>query len=413
MQMDPTSRLRLSLGFVSTVVSMIFGTNKGRKNILSPGAIEILYSAYFSRICMGDIAGMLEISPSSATDLVNYLEREEYVKRVPDVENRRSIQVIPTEKGEEWVLSTEEKIYGFLESSLSRLTPDEQKQFADLCTRFSGVYDTASFTSSMRSFRETESQNRIPLIQRRNGRLLRLEEVVDARYAHPHEPDIKEEQMTLEARIPETTEGIQDEITVEQYDHMQRGLRDEGHLPVEELVRTSKPGDSALEIGPGPGYFGLEWLKHTKKTHLTGLEISPAMIRMAEKNSQDYGLSDRATYREGNALSIPFADNCFDRAFSNGSLHEWEDPGRVFSEIFRVLKPGGGFGVSDLRRDLSPEIYQFMLGSCQGPEIKKGFQTSVQAAYTKDELEILLEDIGFRWLQVIAHPYGLVVVGEK
>ena len=154
-----------ALGFVSTVMSMIFGTNKGRKNLLSPGAIEILYSSYFSRICMGDIAGMLEISPSSATDLVNYLEREGYVRRVPDTENRRSIQVIPTEKGEEWILSTEEKIYGFLESGLSRLTPDEQKQFADLCTRFSGVHDTASFTSSLRTFRETGSQNRISLIQ--------------------------------------------------------------------------------------------------------------------------------------------------------------------------------------------------------------------------------------------------------
>lgn len=362
---------------------------------------------------MGDIAGMLEISPSSATDLVNYLEREEYVKRVPDTDNRRSIQVIPTEKGEEWVLSTEEKIYGFLESGLSRLTPDEQKQFAGLCARFSGVHDTASFTSSMRSFRETEGQNRIPLIQRRNGRLLRLEEVVDARYAHSHETAIKEEHMTVKPRIPETSDGIQDEITVEQYDHMQRGLRDAGHLPVEELIQTSKPGDSALEIGPGPGYFGLEWLKNTKDTTLTGLEISPAMIRMAEKNSQDDGLSDRATYREGNALSMPFADNSFDLALSNGSLHEWEDPERVFSEMYRVLQPGGAFSVSDLRRDLSPEIYQFMLGSYQGPDIKKGFETSVQAAYTKDELEILLQDIGFTWVQVIAHPYGLVVVGKK
>jgi len=336
--MDPTSRLRLSLGFVSTVMSMIFGTNKGRKNLLSPGAIEILYSSYFSRICMGDIAGMLEISPSSATDLVNYLEREGYVRRVPDTENRRSIQVISTEKGEDWILSTEEKIYGFLESGLSRLTPDEQKQFADLCTRFSGVYDTASFTSSIRAFRETGSQNRIPLIQRRNGRLIRLEEVIDARYAQPRETEIKEEDMTLKPRIPETSDGIQDEITVEQYDHMQRGLRDAGHLPIEELIQTSKPGDSALEIGPGPGYFGLEWLKHTKSTHLTGLEISPAMIRMAEKNSQNYDLSDRATYQEGNALSMPFVDNSFDRAFSNGSLHEWEDPGRVFFRDIPGLK---------------------------------------------------------------------------
>ena len=32
------------------------------------------------------------------------------------------------------------------------------------------------------------------------------------------------------------------------------------------------------EIGPGPGYLGLEWLKKTQGTHLTGVDISPGMI---------------------------------------------------------------------------------------------------------------------------------------
>jgi hypothetical protein len=75
--------------------------------------------------------------------------------------------------------------------------------------------------------------------------------------------------------------------------------------------------------------------------------------------------------------------------------------GESFFGDIRVLKPGGTFSVSDLRRDLSPEIYQFMLGSCQGPEIKKGFQTSVQAAYTKEELENLLQDISFTQVRLL------------
>lgn len=112
-------------------------------------------------------------------------------------------------------------------------------------------------------------------------------------------------------------------------------------------------------------------------------------------------------------LSQDYPSFSFNLAFSNGLLHEWEDAKEVFSDIYRVLKPGGKVRVSDLRRDLAPDIYQFILGSCNGPAIQKGFETSVYAAYTKDELEKLLNDIGFARLEVIAHPYGLVVVGEK
>jgi ubiquinone/menaquinone biosynthesis C-methylase UbiE/DNA-binding MarR family transcriptional regulator len=411
--MDPTSTLRLSLGFVSTAISMLFGTDRGRKN-LSPGAIEILYTSYFSPVCMGDIAGMLEIAPSSATDLVNYLERQGYVTRVQDPQNRRVIRVIPTEKGELWVLDTEEKIYGFLESHLSNLSPDEQVQFASLCAKFSGVSDGISFIASISSFRQDRGKNRISLITRKEGRLLRLEEVVDDRYSGNQESYIpREVSIMFETRVPETDDGIQDECTVVAYDQMQRSLRDQGHLPVDDLIKSGRDGDHALEVGPGPGYFGLEWLKKTNGTTLTGLEISPAMIQVAEKNAHDYGLEDRVEYKEGNALQMPFSADSFDLAFSNGSLHEWENAGQVFSEMHRVLKPGRALMVTDLRRDLSAEIFNFMKGCCESPEIKAGFETSVRAAYTKEELETLISTIPFTMVQVITHPYGLVVIAKK
>ncbi|MBN1167468.1 MAG: methyltransferase domain-containing protein [Methanospirillaceae archaeon] len=412
--MDPTTRLRLSLGFVSTAISMLFGTDRGRKSLLRPGAIEILYTSYFSRICMSDIAGMLEITPSSATDLVNYLEREGYVYRKQDPKNRRKIQVIPSEKGELWILQTEEKMYGFLQSRLSNLSTEEQDLFANLCARFSGVHDGISFITSIAAFRKERDTISVPLIRWRDGHLLRLEEAVDSRWKTVC--DVKDQKMELEMisdRIPETTEGIQDEITVQEYDLMQRGLLDHGHLPVDDLVEMTKAEGKALEIGSGPGYYGLEWLKKTDGTHLTCLEISPAMIRLGKKNASDYGLSGRVLHREGNALLMPFPDESFDLVFSNGSLHEWEDAQMVFSGIHRVLKPGGTALVTDLRRDISEEIQNFMKKSCPSPGIKAGFETSIRAAYTQKELEEILAPVPFGKKQIIIHPYGLVVIAEK
>ena len=393
---------------------MLFGTDRGRKNPLSPGAIEIIYTSYFSSVSMGDIAGMLGITPSSATDLVNYLEREGYVNRVQDPDNRRRLLVSTTEKGELWLLETEEKIFGFLERHLSNLTPEEQVTFAELCARFSGVYDEASFITSVASFKKNRGADKIPLVKREDGKLFRLEEVVDGRYMTymvPYKP--KEEKNMFETRIPETCDGIQDDITVKHYDLMQRALRDRGNLPVKDLVGNTKKGDKGVEIGPGPGYYGLEWLKQTDETELTGLEISPAMIALAEKNAEQYNLQDRVSYEEGNALKMPFPDAFFDIAFSNSSLHEWEDPGKVISEICRILKPGGRMMITDLRRDLSPEIFNFMKDYCESEEIKAGFVTSVMAAYKKEELETILSGINFSMSRIITHPYGLVVIAEK
>lgn len=81
---------------------------------------------------------------------------------------------------------------------------------------------------------------------------------------------------------------------------------------------------NVLEVSPGPGIKGLEWLKRTTDTKLTALEISPDMIKVAERNAKEYGLQDRVQYVNGNAnVQMPFEDNTFDAVFSNGSFYEW------------------------------------------------------------------------------------------
>lgn len=219
--------------------------------------------------------------------------------------------------------------------------------------------------------------------------------------------------MMFEKREPETEEGIQDEITVSVYDKMQRKMRDDGHLPVDAIIESGIRTGTTLEIGPGPGYLGLEWLKSTIGTTLTGIEISPAMISCAEKNAADYNLSPRARYMEGNAIAMPFDDEFFDGVFSSGSLHEWEDPVQVFDEVHRVLKNHGRFCITDLRRDLSPEIYRYMYESCEPREISPGFETSVKAAYTGKEIKAILESSKIKGWHVFEHPYGLAISGIK
>ncbi|MDI9369389.1 MAG: class I SAM-dependent methyltransferase [Synergistaceae bacterium] len=121
------------------------------------------------------------------------------------------------------------------------------------------------------------------------------------------------------ARVVETNEGIQSEITVEMFDRFARIMRDKGWLNVDSLHNAGLLAGRALEVGPGPGYVGLEWLKRQgENARLTGLEISPAMIEIAGRNAREYSLDGRAEYVLGNAMEMPFPDGSFDSVFSNG-----------------------------------------------------------------------------------------------
>lgn len=125
----------------------------------------------------------------------------------------------------------------------------------------------------------------------------------------------------LKTRVIETNEGIQSEVTVEMFDVFARCMRDKGWNGVDGMIASGIKGGDVLELGPGPGYVGLELARKLHPDSLTGCEISPAMLRFARKNAADYGIAAR--YVQGNCMEMPFEDESFDSVISNGSLHEW------------------------------------------------------------------------------------------
>ncbi len=217
----------------------------------------------------------------------------------------------------------------------------------------------------------------------------------------------------VKQRIIETNEGIQDKLTVEVFDQFARNMRDKGWNNVDSFIKAGITEGKALEIGPGPGYIGLEWLKRCPSATLIGCEISSEMIKLAEKNARDYGFEERVNYVEGNGMDMPFPQASFDGVFSNGSLHEWEDPVRVFQEIYRVLKPEGIFCITDMRRDVNPLIKWPIYFSTWPKEIRPGFLTSYHAAYTVDEIKTLLGRSSFQNAAVSKEFFGLCITGRK
>ena len=217
----------------------------------------------------------------------------------------------------------------------------------------------------------------------------------------------------VKKRILETESGIQGELNVQMYDTMQRRLKDKGWIATDQIIKAGINNGIVLEIGPGPGYLGLEWLNKTTGTRLNAIEISPDMIEIANKNAKGYNLSDRATYITGDAQSLPFEDNYFDAVFANGSLHEWSNPEKIFTEIYRVLKKEGKFFITDFRRDLSFLIRWFLYLAAKPKEIRPGLITSLNASYIKDEIKTIIKKSDFKDFSIKTNPMGLVITGKK
>ncbi len=215
-------------------------------------------------------------------------------------------------------------------------------------------------------------------------------------------------------RKPETDHGIQGEFNVEMFNQFAKFMRDKGWVETKIMIAAGICSGHVLEVGPGPGIKGLEWLKSTTETKLTALEISPDMIKMAKRNAKDYGLQDRVHYVNGNAaIQMPFDDNTFDAMFSNGSLHEWEFPENVFNEVYRVLKPGGKLFVSDLRRDINLILKLIIKMSTRPKAMVSGFITSLNASYTIEEINEMLHRTKIKNFKTKKDPVGLSVLAVK
>jgi ubiquinone/menaquinone biosynthesis C-methylase UbiE len=217
----------------------------------------------------------------------------------------------------------------------------------------------------------------------------------------------------VKQRIPETDHGIEGEFNTQIYDEMMRRMRDKGWLETRLITGSEIGSGLALEVGPGPGYLGLEWLKNTEGTTLQGMDISEDMLEIARRNAAEYGLTDRVKYVKGDAQKMPFESDYFDAVFTNGSLHEWSHPEKIMDEIYRVLKPCGRYCISDMRRDMSPLMKWFMYAMARPKEIRPGLISSINASYTLGEIEAILTKTQLKSSRVVKNIIGIIISGQK
>ena len=159
-------------------------------------------------------------------------------------------------------------------------------------------------------------------------------------------------------------------------------------------VAAIRPGETVLDLGSGGGLDVLLSARRTGPNGIAyGLDASPDMLALARANAAQAGVTN-AHFLHGRIEDIPLPDAHVDVIISNCVVNLSADKARVLTEAFRVLRPGGRIGISDVTADEGSDK-----SLRAGDEQQVG---CVAGTLTPDEYRDLLRAAGFTEIAIDA-----------
>jgi len=162
--------------------------------------------------------------------------------------------------------------------------------------------------------------------------------------------------------------------------------------------------DKVLDVATGTGDVAFA-IRKKYKTEIIGLDLSVNMLEKAKQKSKKYKIDD-ISFIEGDAESLPFDDNTFDKLVISYGLRNLGNCERGLSEFYRVLKPNGKIGILEFlhpKSTIIARIFKFYFNKIL-PRVASLFSNSKAYRYlpesvenflSADELKSALNKVGF------------------
>jgi arsenite methyltransferase len=153
-----------------------------------------------------------------------------------------------------------------------------------------------------------------------------------------------------------------------------------------------KEGDTVIDLGSGAGNDCFIARAETGPSgKVIGIDFTPAMIDKARENADKMGYNN-VEFRQGDIEKMPVGGNMADVVVSNCVLNLVPNKKAVFAEIFRVLKPGGHFSISDIV--LTGNLPEKLQSAAEM------YAACVAGAIHKDEYLGYIQEVGFQNITV-------------
>jgi ubiquinone/menaquinone biosynthesis C-methylase UbiE len=158
-------------------------------------------------------------------------------------------------------------------------------------------------------------------------------------------------------------------------------------------LASLKEGDTYVDLGSGAGidcFLAADRVGKTGK--VIGVDMTPEMIDKARENAKKAGM-ENVEFRLGEIEHLPVSDNSVDVITSNCVINLSPDKIAVFSDAYRVLRPGGKIMISDIV--LKKELPEAVLQSAEA------YVGCVAGAMLKEEYLGIVKEVGFENIEVL------------